>query len=215
MGSRHSVDEQLIERARGGHRAAQQELWRAHRRWVAAIILAHRPRSVEVEDLLQDVAVKFIDKIHTLREPRAFRPWLRQIAVNVCRGAARSSRTTLRLGSQREDEDHRDTMTVPDQPADTPDVQQQAEQRDAAGRLLRQALGLPVAYREPLLLRCLQAMTYQQISDVLELPVTTVETRLARARRMLREELRELDGVFDPTDPTWGYPTDVPTNTTR
>ncbi len=40
-------------------------------------------------------------------------------------------------------------------------------------------------------------MTYRQISEVLELPVTTVETRLARARRMLREELREPDDAVD------------------
>ena len=213
MGHRHSVDEQLIERARDGHRVAQQELWRVHRRWVAAIILAHRPRSVEVEDLLQDVAVKFIDKLHTLREARAFRPWLRQIALNVCRGAARSSRTTLRLGQCREDGDGRDIGTIAEPASDDADVQLCAEQRDAAGRLLQQALGLPVAYREPLLLRCLRSMSYQQISDVLDLPVTTVETRLARARRMLREELRQLDVSFDDRTDLNGGLTDVPSTT--
>ena len=44
-----------------GDIGAQQELWRAHRRWVAAIILAHRPRSVEVDDLMQEVALKLVD----------------------------------------------------------------------------------------------------------------------------------------------------------
>ena len=58
---------------------------------------------------------------------------------------------------------------------------------------MRQALSLPLAYREPLMLRCVRAMSYQQISDVLDLPVTTIETRLARARRMLREELGEAE----------------------
>ena len=61
--------------------------------------------------------------------------------------------------------------------------------RDAAERVLRQAMGLPPEYREPLLLRCVRGMSYRQIADVLDLPVTTVEPRLARARRMLREEL--------------------------
>ena len=48
-----------------------------------------------------------------------------------------------------------------------------------------------MTYREPLLLRCVRALSYQQISEVLDLPITTVETRLARARRMLREEVGE------------------------
>lgn len=213
MGQRHSVDEPLIERARDGHRVAQQELWRVHRRWVAAIILAHRPRSVEVEDLLQDVAVKFIDKLHTLREIQAFRPWLRQITLNVCRGAARSSRTTLRLGPSRQDGDGRDVGTVAEPASADTDVQLSAEQRDAAGLLMQQALGLPVAYREPLLLRCLRSMSYQQIGDVMGLPVTTVETRLARARRMLREELRQLDDSFEDRTDFIGGRTDVPSTT--
>ena len=194
MGLRHSADEQLIERARDGDRVALQELWRAHRRWVAAIVLAHRPHFIEVEDLLQDVAVKFIDKLHTLRDAAAFRPWLRQIALNVCRGAARSSRSMLYLGRpQRENADGREAGVVSEPAGATGEVQFRAEQRDAANRLLEQALSLPMAYREPLLLRCLRSMTYQQISEVLQLPITTIETRLARARRMLRDELGDLD----------------------
>ncbi len=199
MGSRHSVDEQLIERARDGDRVAQQTLWRSHRRWVAAIILAHRPHFIEVEDLLQDVAVKFIDKLHTLRDAAAFRPWLRQIALNVCRGAARASRATLRLGVP--DSEGRETGVVAEPASGAAEVLYVAERQDAAGRLLEQALSLPPAYREPLLLRCLHSMTYQQISQVLELPVTTVETRLARARKMLREELREPDDAVDRSEP--------------
>jgi len=157
--------------------------------------------------------VKFIDKLHTLREIQAFRPWLRQITLNVCRGAARSSRTTLRLGPSRQDGDGRDVGTVAEPASADTDVQLSAEQRDAAGLLMQQALGLPVAYREPLLLRCLRSMSYQQIGDVMGLPVTTIETRLARARRMLREELRQLDDSFEDRTDFIGGRTDVPSTT--
>jgi RNA polymerase sigma-70 factor, ECF subfamily len=182
----------LIERAQRGEGAAQEELWCAHRRWVAAIVLAHRPRALEVDDLMQDVALKMIDKLDTLRDAAAFKPWLRRIIINTCRGAARSIRPELRF-SQTDRED------LPDHPAShaavphshEPDSAQWIETRDAAERLLAQAMTLPAEYREPLLLRCVQSLTYQQISDVLELPVTTIETRLARARRMLREEVGE------------------------
>ena len=190
MTPRQNPDEQLIESARQGDRKAQQELWHAHRRWVAAIILAHRPRTVEVEDLLQDVAVRFISKVHTLRDHRAFRPWLRQIALNVCRGAARGAKHSLRFaGSVRSDPDHADTSAISEPVSPDADSTQHVAQRDAAQRLLAHVLSLPITYREPLILRCVRAMSYQQISDVLQLPVTTIETRLARARRMLREEI--------------------------
>lgn len=192
MSCRQSPDEQLVQSARRGDREAQQELWRAHRRWVAAIILAHRPRTVEVEDLLQDVAVKFVSKIHTLRDDRAFRPWLRQIALNVCRGAARSTKSLLRFaGPYRDDTDKVDPGSISEPVSPDHDAPHQLAQLDAAQRLLEQALSLPMTYREPLLLRCVRALSYQQISEVLDLPITTVETRLARARRMLREEVGE------------------------
>lgn len=192
MGSWRDSDEPLIERARRGDRAALQELWRAHRRWVAAIILAHRPRSVELEDLLQDVAMRLLAKMHTLRESRAFRPWLRQIAVNVCRGAGRSTRSGLQIASEeRHDGSAHHPGQVSEPPAAGPESSRIVERGEAARRLLEQALTLPAAYREPLLLRCLRDMTYQQISETLDLPLTTIETRLARARRMLREELGE------------------------
>lgn len=189
MGQIQSTTEQFVERARQGDRDAQQALWQSNRRWVAAIILAHRPRSVEVDDLMQDVAVKMVSKIQSLREVAAFRPWLRQITINVCRGAARGLRPTLQLATESPMESDRADPAKAPVPAGRDGVARTIEDRDAARRLYEQALTLPTEYREPLLLRCVRSMSYQQISEVLELPITTIETRLARARRMLRDEL--------------------------
>ena len=195
MGQPQGTQERLITRARTGDRNAQQELWRTHRRWVAAIILAHRPQSVEVDDLMQEVALKLVAKIETLRDSGAFRPWLRQIVINVCRGTARSMKPILHLAQTDSPEDSQLDPGRVAMPASTEETSSElVDRHDAAERLMRQALSLPPEYREPLLLRCVQSMTYQQISELLDLPVTTIETRLARARRMLREEVG--DQVF-------------------
>lgn len=187
-----AAEQHLIARARAGEPDALQELWRANRRWVAAIVLAHRPRSIDVEDLMQDVAVKFVSRLDTLRDVGAFRPWLRRIVINVCRGAARGQKHTLHLATGPTGDDGSDAPTGVAVPATTESTgAEQVELTDAASRVMRQAMSLPPEYREPLLLRCVQEMTYQQIGEVLELPVTTIETRLARARRMLREEIGE------------------------
>jgi DNA-directed RNA polymerase specialized sigma24 family protein len=60
------------------------------------------------------------------------------------------------------------------------------------------AAELPDGYREPLLLKCLQDMSYKQIGDVMGLPDTTIETRIARARRMLRD--RALQAGLGPVE---------------
>ncbi len=143
---------------------------------------------------MQDVAVRFVSKLETLRDPGAFRPWLRRITINVCRGAARTHRPMRHLSDSASPSVERRQFVAEPEAATTEDGALMLEKRDFARRLLEQAMSLPSDYREPLLLRCVRSMTYQDISDVLDLPVTTIETRLARARRMLREELaREFD----------------------
>jgi len=182
----------LVRQARCGDRKAQQELWCAHRRWIATIVLAYRPQSVDADDLIQEVAVKMVSKIEFLREETLFRPWLRQIVINVCRGTARSLKPTLYLAASDSQGDSGSEIGRVAVPAtDAPSVGRHADRHDAAELLMKQVMSLPPEYREPLLLRCVRSMTYQQISELLDLPVTTIETRLARARRMLRQEVGE------------------------
>lgn len=192
MSTGGSADEALVRRAQAGDRAAREILWRDHRRWVAAVILAHRPRSIDVDDLMQDVAVKLLTKLDTLRDPAAFRPWLRRIAVNACRGAARKHRPSVTIAAGEDIQ-----AGEIGAPEDRHLAQSaRVDHQDAVRRLLDHAATLPPEYREPLLLRCLHEMSYQRIGELLELPVTTIETRLARARRMLRAEM-EKDALSD------------------
>ncbi len=157
-----------------GDRDALRRLWQEHRRWVATILIAHKPRECEVEDLLQAVAVQVVRKIGQLRDAGAFRPWLRTIAINAARAEGRKiSRRgpTLRLAGETEG-------AANGSPVDG---------ADEAGRLMELARELPESYREPLLMRCARGMSYRQIGAILDLPETTIETRIARGRRMLRE----------------------------
>ena len=139
---------------------------------------------------MQEVAVKLVSKMASLRDAASFRPWLRQIVLNVCRGSARSLRPTLRLSHGEANDDDLPDATRVAVPASTEETATELVGRgDAARRLMEQVRTLPPEYREPLVLRCVRSLTYQQISEILNLPVTTIETRLARARRMLREEV--------------------------
>lgn len=139
---------------------------------------------------MQEVAVKLVSKMASLRDAASFRPWLRQIVLNVCRGSARSLRPTLRLSHGEANDDDLADATRVAVPASTEETATELVGRgDAARRLMEQVRTLPPEYREPLVLRCVRSLTYQQISEILNLPVTTIETRLARARRMLREEV--------------------------
>ncbi|MDX2131082.1 MAG: sigma-70 family RNA polymerase sigma factor [Planctomycetota bacterium] len=161
--------------ALAGDRESVERLWQRHRRWVAAILLAYKPRWADLDDLLQDVAVSVVRKVHELRDPAAVRPWLRTVAINAAHAAGR---TAKRRGRDERLEE-RDAPAEPGRPGGTPP--------DEGGRLLELAATLPEGYREPLLLKAVQGLSYREIGQILGLPETTIETRIARGRRRLRE----------------------------
>jgi len=173
----------LVARAVRGDQDALRRLWHDHRRWVAAILLAHMPRQAELDDLLQEVAVAVVAKISGLREEAAFKPWLRAVALSVAKTNGRRGKVRkagwLRLAGEAEQREESEPAGV------NPALLEEGR------RLMELAAELPDGYREPLLLKCVQGMSYREIGRVMGLPETTVETRIARGRRMLRESAQK------------------------
>ncbi len=191
------------ERAIAGDAEAVRALWETNRRWIAAVVLAHMPRSPgggepDVEDLLQEVAVRMVRTVHTLRDPATIKPWLRTIAVNVARTAGRRRGPRLRLiRAESANAEPLAEAEAGERAAGATGLtgaQAGSNSLEEGKRVMAAAQRLSPEYREPLLLRCVRGMSYKQIADVLGAPVTTIETRLARARRMIREELGEISG---------------------
>jgi RNA polymerase sigma-70 factor (ECF subfamily) len=174
-----ATDHALIASAMAGDRDALRRVWQEHRRWVAAILLAHKPRQADLEDLLQTVSLQLCRKIGEVRDPEAFRPWLRMVAVNAARADGRKT-TRHRHGWLR-----LVGRSGPEQGSDAEPGRAEALERGQ--RLMDLARRLPEGYREPLLMRCVKGMSYRQIGEAMGLPDTTIETRIARGRRMLRE----------------------------
>lgn len=165
---------------------AVRAIWHAHRRWVAAILLAHMPRGAELEDLLQEVAMKLVRHVGSLQDPAAVRPWLRTIAINTARTSGRRQKVRKRFFPRLVAENEPVEARAPEAPV-------QAGVMEEGKRAMEMARSLPEEYREPLLLRAVRGMSYRQIADTLGVPITTIETRLVRARRMLREQMEQAE----------------------
>ncbi|MCH8166237.1 MAG: RNA polymerase sigma factor [Planctomycetes bacterium] len=172
------IGDATVVAAMRGEREAILALWHEHRRWIAAVLLAHKSPHDPLDDLLQEVAMTLVSKISSLREPRNIRAWLRTVAVNTARASARAWKSRPRPGALDIDYDCG---------ASTAEAGDLIALDDEARRLLALASRIPEAYREPLMLRAVHGMRGRHIAEILSLPEATVETRIARARRMLRE----------------------------
>ena len=141
----------------------------------------------EARDLVQETFAKALKGLGTFKEGTNFRAWM----FRILRNTFLTSRSGLeRRSTEQEDEEGLGESAVAS--ADTPE---EALVRRADIELVRKAIArLPAAFQEVLLLADIEEMKYQEVADTLDIPIGTVMSRLARARKQLREHILESAG---------------------
>ena len=165
--SRAQVDTGLVMEARSGDRAAFASLHRSFAPMVHAVLLARVPAQ-EAEDLVQDVFVKALAKLHTLTKPEAIGAWLATLARNRAADFYRSRKRHA---------------TLPDE------IRAPLRHDMDAREVLAAIRALPESYCETLIMRLVQGMTGPEIADRTGLTPGSVRVNLHRGMKMLRKRL--------------------------
>ncbi|NLX22949.1 MAG: RNA polymerase sigma factor [Phycisphaerae bacterium] len=172
----------VVEAIRHGDAYALAELMRRQGRWVRGVIFAVCGRMADVDDVTQQVWLRVWQEAPRLAEPSRWRAWLYRIARNAAVDSLRSRRRQRTLV---EAVTSAGQLRRHDEPPETVLAGQEEQ------TLVLDAIAeLPALYREPFVLRHLENWSYAEIGGLLGLPADTVETRLVRARRKLREALK-------------------------
>ena len=133
----------------------------------------------DAQDVVQDAAVRALRYFSGFRGDSA-RPWLLQIVRHACIAWLEKNRPAEVVALNDDDEAWQGAAPASDEP-------QVAAMRNDDKVQVNQALAsLPVAYREVLVLREMEDLSYKEISQVAGIPVGTVMSRLARARGLMR-----------------------------
>lgn len=139
----------------------------------------------DAQDVVQEAMLRALRHFDGFRggDPR---PWL----LAIVRNAAFAWLAARRPGEMAElDDDQLDAALAPDAPETNPEAL--AIARAERGAIDAAITALPVAYREALVLRELEDLSYREIARVTDVPIGTVMSRLARARGLLAAALRE------------------------
>lgn len=169
----------LLGAAQGGSRPAAERVVREHDAWVRSVVYGVTGRSDLVDDVVQQVWARAWERLASLKDPQRLRAWLYSIARNAAVDAGQARRRMPRpAGFQERLRDGRAVNPL-----------QAALGSELRQTLLRAVEALPAIYREPFALRHLEDWSYARIGALLGLSAETVETRLVRARRLLREML--------------------------
>jgi RNA polymerase sigma-70 factor (ECF subfamily) len=181
----------LVERCLGGDQDAWEAIVRQHWRKVFNVAYKFVGRHEEAEDLTQDIFLKIFRSLSTFDRRANFQTWLVSVSRNLCIDYYRSVR------KERETIDRH--VTAEDAAPVARDAGPLAalEQRDLASHLRRALHTLPDSLRTAVVMRDLQELSYQEISDALGLPEGTVKSRINRGRRELARKILRLREEHD------------------
>ena len=180
-------DEVLLVVAAGrGDKEALQRLLKANWGWLKGLVYSALGGPQDLDDVMQEICLRVIQNIRSLREPQRFRGWL---AVLARREAVRHCQSRPRKLIPFDD------VPLPeyaDDYADDPSAD--LEKKEMCGRVLVAVRRLPEKYREVFLLAHSGELTYAQMAEVLDVPITTMQIRLVRARQMIRDQVLGIGG---------------------
>lgn len=187
------TDAALVERTQGGDPLAFEELMRRHYERTYAVIVRMVHDNEKARDLTQECFLRAWRSIGTFARESSFFTWLYQISRNLVISEARRERARprikLSIDSAPGDADDGGRID-PEASGISPDGSVLSGERRAA--LLDAIANLPPDFREVIVLRDVEDLSYEELAQMLEIPVGTVRSRLFRARAELKSRIADL-----------------------
>jgi len=179
-------DEELVKKAQAGRTDAFGLLVERHQDYVYNAVFHLVGRGADAEDIAQEVFVSAYRALSGFKGRARFTTWLYGIMLNAVRSYWRRRKRVTVLSVDADDDDGpgRQIPAKQESPAET-------SMRAERVRAVRAAIGaLDENLREIIVLRDIQGLSYEELSEALALPDGTVKSRLFRARRELTEKLK-------------------------
>jgi RNA polymerase sigma-70 factor (ECF subfamily) len=172
-----ATQQEQVERAQAGDRAAFEALFEAYRRPIFVLVLRLLGSPEDAADACQETFVRAWVYLSRLRDPATFPAWLQRIAIRVCQDRPAAVPVSPLAEEEAEVSDPRAEEAL-DGVLTRLDVQRALQQ-------------LPLEQRAVTVLRFLHGLSYAEIADTLDCPIGTVMSRLYHARRTLQRLLAD------------------------
>jgi RNA polymerase sigma-70 factor (ECF subfamily) len=183
-------ESRLIERLLARDERAFNELVRAYQRRVLTLVVRMLGNVAEAEDVAQEVFVQVFKAIGSFRGDSKLSTWIYRIAINLCKNRVKYLKVR-HTGQQDElgDAEEKGALGATKRgnlgAMAGPDEMMSGKQVE---RIVQRAiLALEPTFRECLVLRDVEELSYEQIEEITGLPIGTVKSRIHRARAQLRE----------------------------
>ena len=181
------TDEELISRFQNGDERAYVELVNRYKDRLLNFVFQFLGDIEQAEDVVQDTMLRLYEKKHYYKEIAKFSTWIYTIARNLANTELRKKkrRKTTYL-SQLSKERQFEIPAIQD------DVDQSLQNEFISDRIQSAINNLPEHFKVVIILRDIQELSYEDISNIVEVPLGTIKSRINRARIQLQAELLDL-----------------------
>lgn len=178
-------DEQIVERALTGDGEAFGEIVRRWERRIFALTYGMLGREEDARDATQDTFLAAFRNLRGFRGEAQVSSWLHRIAVNQCITRQRRAKVRKEAPLEDEQEKHASSFSAPIEFSPRHVV----EGREHVVAVRRAVSSLPVELRQVVVMKEFEELTFREIADALDLPLSTVKSRLYTALKQLEMRL--------------------------
>lgn len=190
-----STDEELVARSIGGDLDSFNQLVLRWERPIYALAYRVIGREEDARDVAQEAFLRAFRALGGFKGQAKFSSWLYRITLNLCRDwIRRERRTPIALAPEGVD-----LIELAGETAPSESIEELVSRRQL-GRAVEKAMALlPEEQRTAIILKEYHGLTFQEIADLLDCPLSTVKTRLYQGLSVLRRHLREagVEGTFE------------------
>ena len=184
-----SSDEIIVERALTGDAEAFGEIVRRWERRIFALSYGMLGREEDARDATQETFLAAFRNLRNFRGEAKVSSWLHRIAVNQC--ISRQRRSKVRSESALEDEQETHASSFATSMSYSPAHVAEGRQETVAVR--RAVNSLPVELRQVVVMKEFEELTFREIAETLDLPLSTVKSRLYTAMKQLQMRLQKFE----------------------
>jgi RNA polymerase sigma-70 factor (ECF subfamily) len=182
-------DEQIVERALAGEIDAFGEIVRRWERRIFALAYGILGREEDARDAAQETFIAAFRNLSGFRGDAKVSSWLHRIAVNQCISRQRRAKVRGETSLEGAAEDNGVQFAAPA----TGSPARIVEGRERTDAVRRAVAALPTELREVLVMKEFEELTFQEIADTLNVPLSTVKSRLYTALKQLRLRLEKFN----------------------
>ncbi|OEF96906.1 RNA polymerase subunit sigma [Vulcanibacillus modesticaldus] len=168
--------QQLIQLAKAGNKKALVDLLKSIEKPIYKTAFYFMGNEHDAKDVAQEALIKVYTKLNTFQDKSQFNTWVQRIVTNICMDKFRKNKNFVSIeGSE---------MVL----ASKLNIEQEIENKVMMEELITQIMLLPEKIKAVMILRYLHDFSYQEIAQILDLPINTVKSYLFRGRDKLQSE---------------------------